>query len=269
MFFLLTLVPAILFACGNILEKSGIVKATENVSLKNPIVFFKKILLNFKWWLGLCFSGIATLGYYLAMAKYDLSLVQPMMVLNPVLTALFGYWLLKETLTKRIVLAISFVLSGLLLAGQNMGESTSIQNISSLYQFSFIFIAGFLLMRFFIRDNEITDSLLIGVGFGLSAVFYKSISLDFVLESFNYVLFWNLISDIRIYAYIFLYLIAFFYSQIAFSRGRALFIIPFSAAIGAVIPILGGAFIFGEHFPVSKIISVSLVIIGSFLFVKK
>jgi len=63
------------------------------------------------------------------------------------------------------------------------------------------------------------------------------------------------------------YSIAFLYSQVSFSRGRALFIIPFSAAVGAAVPTLAGALVFSEAFPVGKAISVILVLIGASLFI--
>ncbi len=267
LFFILTLGSALCFACGNILEKSGISVAVKNVTLKTPILFFKKILTSFYWWIGIAFSGLATIGYYIAMAKYDISLVQPMMVLNPVLTALFGFRFLKEKITKKIFAAICCVLLGLLLAAKNLGENSSIQNVSALWIFSSIVIVAVLLFRFLHKDRESTDSLIIGAGFGLSAVFYKSLSIDFMLDEPSVALILDLLLDPRALGYAVLYAVAFAFSQIAFSRGRALFIIPFSAAVGAAIPILAGAFVFGEHFPVNKIISVILVWIGSVLFV--
>ena len=114
LFFLLTIGPAFCFACGNILEKSGISKVGKRTGgVANPWQFFKGVLSNGYWWLGISCSAIATVGYYIAMARYDLSQVQPMMVLNPVLTALMGFWLLKEKLTKRIIVAICFVVAAL------------------------------------------------------------------------------------------------------------------------------------------------------------
>ena len=76
LFLLLTIGPAFLFACGNILEKSGVSavgKLTGGTS--RPWEFFKGIVTNKFWWLGIACSGLATLGYYVAMARYDLSQV--------------------------------------------------------------------------------------------------------------------------------------------------------------------------------------------------
>ena len=103
LFFLLTLIPAICFACGNILAKSGLSAVAHTVSIKKPWAFIKLILRNKYWWTGFCLSAIANLGYYLAMALYDISLVQPMMTLNPVLSALFGFWFLKEQIVKTLI----------------------------------------------------------------------------------------------------------------------------------------------------------------------
>lgn len=267
LFFILTLGPAFCFACGNILEKSGISHIAKDVSLKTPLKFIKHVLINPKWWLGIGCSGLATIGYYIAMAKYDLSLVQPMMVLNPVLTALFGFWFLKEHLTRRIVCAIIFVLAGLLLSARNMGENTGTQDMANLWIFAGIVVILVSMFKIFHKNLEASDSLIMGAGFGISAAFYKSLSLDFMLDDLTASTILGLLVDPRTFAYITLYSIAFAYSQISFTRGRALFIIPFSAAVGAALPILAGAFVFGEHFPLNKIISVALVLVGSFLFV--
>ena len=77
----------------------------------------------------------------------------------------------------------------------------------------------------------------------------------------------NLLLDFRALGYVVTYGIAFLYSQISFSRGRALFIIPFSAAVGAAVPTLAGALVFSEAFPLGKAISVALVLTGAALFV--
>ena len=82
MFFLLTLSSAIGLAFGNILESIGLRGANSVKSLAKN-----------KFWLGgLFLSIVATLLYYAAMAKYNISLVQPFMALNP---ALLQFWVGK------------------------------------------------------------------------------------------------------------------------------------------------------------------------------
>lgn len=269
LFLLLTLGPAVLFACGNIFEKDGISHIAKQTTFKTPVKFFKRIFQNFHWWCGISCSGLATIGYYIAMAKYDLSLVQPMMVLNPVLTALFGFWFLKEKLTKRIICAIVCVFLGLLLSSRNMGENSGEQNLGALWAFTLGIVLIAVVFSLLRHDKESSDSLIIGAGFGLSAAMYKSITMDISLETIGLETLKALLVDARAWAYAVIYTIAFIYSQVAFSRGRALFIIPCSAAVGAAVPILAGAFVFNEHFPPNKIVSVSLVLLGSVLFIVK
>lgn len=268
LFLLLTIGPAFLFACGNILEKSGVStvgKRTGGVS--KPWEFFKGVITNKFWWLGISCSGLATLGYYIAMARYDLSQVQPMMVLNPVLTALMGFVILKEVLTRRIVVAICFVVAGLLYSVESLGCATSVQDVSMLWIYAGIVCGITLIVHLLCRDREIADSLIMGVGFGISAAFYKSLAMDFDLDHISLSSVGNLLLDLRALGYVVTYGIAFLYSQISFSRGRALFIIPFSAAVGAAVPTIAGAVVFSETFPLGKIISVALVLSGACLFV--
>ena len=263
LFLLLTIGPAFLFACGNILEKSGVAnvgKRTGGVS--NPWQFWKGVFTNGFWWLGIACSVFATGGYYIAMARYDLSQVQPMM-----LTALMGFVILKEALTRRIVVAICFVVAGLLCSVESLGEATSMQDVHMLWIFAGVVCGIALFAHLFCKDREMVDSLIMGVGFGISAAFYKSLAMDFDLDNITFASVGSLILDLRTLAYVATYGIAFIYSQISFSRGRALFIIPFSAAVGAAVPTIAGAVVFSEAFPVDKIVSVTLVLIGACLFV--
>jgi len=268
LFLLLTIGPAFLFACGNILEKSGVStvgKRTGGVS--NPWQFLKGVLSNGFWWLGIACSGLATIGYYIAMARYDLSQVQPMMVLNPVLTALMGFVILKEVLTRRIVIAICFVVVGLLYSVESLGETTSVQDVSMLWIYAGVVCGATLIAHLWCKDREMVDSLIMGVGFGISAAFYKSLAMDFDLDNITVSSICGLLLDFRTLGYVATYGIAFMYSQISFSRGRALFIIPFSAAVGAAVPTIAGALVFSEAFPLGKMISVGLVLTGAGLFV--
>ncbi len=268
LFLLLTIGPAFLFACGNILEKSGVSTVGKRTGgTSKPWEFFKGVITNKFWWLGFGCSVLATVGYYIAMARYDLSQVQPMMVLNPVLTALMGFCILKEALTKRIVVAICFVVAGLLYSVESLGESTAAQNVSMLWIYSGVLCGVTLVLHLFVKNREMVDSLIMGVGFGLSAAFYKSLAMDFDLDHIDVSSVTNLLVDFRTLGYVATYGIAFLYSQISFSRGRALFIIPFSAAVGAAVPTLAGALVFSEAFPIGKIVSTVLVLTGAALFV--
>ncbi|MCL1967840.1 MAG: EamA family transporter, partial [Fibromonadales bacterium] len=222
MFFLLTLSSAVGLAFGNIFESIGLRKANSAKSLAKN-----------KFWLGgLGLSAIATLLYYAAMAEYNISLVQPFMALNPALTAILGWKILGERMTRKVAFAIALIFCGLLIDGTMAGESSEgFKPKETLWIYAVAVLALLAVFCSIFRTSETVDSLCAGVGFGLSAVFYKSISLEGLFPP---------PVDLRIFAFAVLYLAAFLCSQIGLRRGRALFVIPLSAAVGLVVPAIGG-----------------------------
>jgi len=251
-FFLLTLSSALGLAFGNILESIGLRAAKSIGSLAKN-----------KFWLGgLLLSVIATLLYYAAMAKYNISLVQPFMALNPALTAILGWKILGEKMSRKIAFGIALIFCGILIDGTLAGEAagSAVAGASLLWAYAGSALALLAVACLIFRKAEITDSLCAGVGFGLSAVFYKSICLDGLTP---------LPIDLRIFIFGVLYIAAFVCSQIGLRRGRALFVIPLSAAIGLIVPAISGLVVFGEPFPPQKIIVIVLVFAGSILFVRE
>jgi len=250
MFFFLTLSSAVGLAFGNILESVGL-RAANSV----------KSLAKNKFWLGgLFLSVVATLLYYAAMAKYNISLVQPFMALNPALTAILGWKILGEKMSRKIALAIALIFLGILIDGTLAGEDPGGHySEKKLWIYAGATLAFLAVACLVFRKPEIVDSLCAGTGFGISAVFYKSISLNGLFPP---------PVDLRIFVFAVLYMAAFFCSQIGLRRGRALFVIPLSAAVGLIVPVLGGLVVFGEPFPFQKIIVIVLVFVGSVLFVR-
>jgi len=250
MFFLLTLSSAVGLAFGNILESIGL-RAANSV---------KSLAKNKFWLCGLFLSIIATLLYYAAMKKYNISLVQPFMALNPALTAILGWKILGEKMSRKIAFAIVLIFCGILIDGTLASEhSGGLYFEKTLWIFAGATLALLAVASLVFRKAEIVSSLCAGVGFGLSAVVYKSISLEGLFPP---------PIDLRIFVFAILYISAFFCSQMGLRRGRALFVIPLSAAIGLIVPVLGGLVVFGEPFPVQKIIVMVLVLAGSVLFVR-
>lgn len=251
MFFLLTLSAAAGLALGNIFEAIGL-RAEKSA---------KTVVKNKYWLFGIFITTIATLLYYAAMAKYNISLVQPFMALNPALTAIIGWKFLGETMTKKIALAIVLIFCGLILDGTLAGEELGFAGTAEiLWEYCGAILFMLAITCFIFKKSEIRDALCAGVGFGLSAVFYKSISLEGLFPP---------PIDLRIFAFAVLYIAAFFCSQLGLRRGRALFVIPLSAAVGLIVPSIGGIVVFGEPFPVQKIAVIAIVALGSLLFVRE
>jgi len=269
-FLLWTLGPAVLLAVGNILQKIGLERVAHKVHVKRPGEWVRTVIQNLPWWCGIGVAAVATIAYFGALGRYNISLVQPMMSLNPVLTVLAGWLFLKENLDKRTALATLLVVLGLSFAGFLHGEASGHESESNLTVFTLAVLASIGLVRLFIHNIEARKSLIGGIGFGLSAVFMKSLEGHYFFHggTFSMALAVDPGLVIRALAFVVTYLIGFVYMQVALTHGRALFVIPLTAAIGMLIPTLAGIIVFLEPCGAAKICAVSLVALGSALFVK-
>jgi uncharacterized membrane protein len=269
-FLLWTLGPAILLAIGNILQKIGLAKIAHHVHPKRPIEWARTVVQNLPWWGGIGISAVATIVYYGALARYNISVVQPLMAFNPVLTALAGWLFLKEHLDRRTGVAITIVVLGLCFAGFLHGEVKGSENSLYLWVFAFALCVGIGAVRLFIHNVEARKSLIAGIGFGLSAVFMKSLEEHFQIResTLTPALLFDLAMLSRALAFIATYLIGFIYLQVALTHGRALLVVPLTSAIGMLVPTLAGLVVFQEPFGILKISAVGLVALGSALFVR-
>lgn len=280
-FLIWTLGPAIALAIANILQKVGLSRIAHRIHPTRPVEWVKLVAQNWVWWSGIALAAVATVAYFGALARFNISLVQPFMALNPVLTVLIGWLVLKEHLDKRTAVAVSVVVFGLVLAGFLHGEHKGIESPSKLWVFSAVCFLAVLAMRWKVHHDESRKSLIAGVGFGLSSVFMKS------LESH----FWNdggsqlqgisdwlgmpllhvlVMPDVwtRTVAFVGTYLTGFVLMQVAMAHGRALFIIPLVSAVSMLVPSLAGIIAFQEPFGVIKLVAIGLVALGSGLFIR-
>jgi drug/metabolite transporter (DMT)-like permease len=272
MILLLTGSAAVALSIGNILEKIGLSSTRTTVPLRSPVRFLAAIIRNWHWWLGMVLSGYGTVAYMTAMSNYNLSLVQSLMCLNPVLTAIMGRWLLGEYLDRNTLKGIIWNTVGLLLVSTQVQEAPGVVQPHALWPF----VAGLVMalgLVFALKKGhfEYKDAMLTGAGFGLSAVFWKFLSSRLQWDALGE---WqgsawsDALVQPALWGYVLFYLVGFAFSQIALARGRALFIIPFSTALGTFIPILGGWIVFAEPMGIIKSIAFVCIGIGSLLFIK-
>jgi uncharacterized membrane protein len=267
-FLLWTLIPAMLLAISNILQKIGLDTVAHKVHTHRPWEWIKTVVRNYPWWGGIGIAAVATVGYYAAIGKYNISLVQPMMALNPVLTALAGWLFLKEHLDRRTAVAIGLVVIGLCFAGFLHGEARGSESATMLWVFSascLVFVGA---VRFFIHSEEVRKSLIGGVGFGLSAVLMKSLETHYLAAGSLGNALVDLPTLARALGYVATYLLGFVYLQVALTFGRALFVIPLTSAIGMLIPSIAGIVVFQEPFGWAKLTALGLVGFGSAMFVR-
>ena len=280
-FLLWTLGPAALLALANILQKVGLDRVAHQVHVKRPGEWVRTVASNLVWWSGIAIAAVATIGYYGALGLYNISLVQPMMALNPVLTALMGWLIVKEHLDRRTAAAIALVVTGLVCAGLLHGEAHGQESGSMLIGFTVLFTLALGAVRLFVHNFEARKSLISGIGFGVSAVMMKSLEAHFILDGgaqLHGVSDWlgapalHILADpgilLRAVGFVATYVTGFIYMQVALTHGRALFVVPLASAIGMLVPTFAGVTVFQEPLGVAKAFAIVLVSLGSALFVR-
>ncbi|MBD3350953.1 MAG: EamA family transporter [Candidatus Lokiarchaeota archaeon] len=238
--------------------------------LKNLFNLVKKPF----WLLGVAFLVSDFFVYQLALKKYEISVVKPLVNLNLIFVLFFGVVLMKEKITKREILGIILIMIGGLLITYRSRESTETANSNLLITFSLIaFFITFFIIFYIIRSTsrapkriEILGSIISGLMYGLGAVYNKA----FYNPSVD-----NMISKLLILGFFAIsYALAFLYGQYSYSEGRMSIVSVIVNITSVVVPFIGGAIIFDESiiliinesiiFPHSylKIIALTLILIG-------
>ena len=189
---------------------------------------------------------------------------------------ILGFKLLKEHITKRELLGIISMISGVILTSMYVSEKSTELNQGSMIFFSVIFIGLsilFISISLLKRDQKQDEyflTIVSGILFSLGIIYNNAI---YIYGSFSLTLEFLLFNPF-VYFLIISYFFAFFIGQIAYARGRMVMTAPIANIIGMGLPILGGIFIFNEQifvlfegsliFPLSflKLIGIFLVLIG-------
>lgn len=295
MIFIICFSAALAFAIGNIFQKQGLHKV--RVETSSTFEMIRGTVLNIPWLLGIGLSVFGTLSYYYALAKWPISTVQALLSLNPSLTAILGILILKEFWDKKTMSGIVLVALGVVCVSLDKVDGSSQLGVA-FWPVMFIFVSIVLilvLVSWFpniakfsqpeIKSNEQIEprkitknqeyrrgeylfSIIAGMGFGISAVFYKAVLIQMNGAELEYSRL-DLTSGVMIVFYAISYIIGFFSSQAALSYGRALFVVPFSAAIGSVIPIFCGIITLGEEAGPLKWSGLIIISIALFLFIPR
>ena len=251
----------LLFSFGNIWQKQGLVASTRAQN------FVARVLSNKCWWLGIFSSAIGSIALLYAMAEWNLSLVQSLMVLNPIITAILGRFFFKEHLSRAIKMAILFGAIGLVFLALNPQNQES--NLDDFYTSIPIIALAMTYGLLKIKVNiEFRQALLSGWCFGWYSIVYKAVTLKVDFTHFS----WDkmLSSDcILMLLCLLFYIMGFLFSQSALHIGRASFVVPLIALFGSTIPILGGIVLFSEGFGLLALIGLVFLSIGLLFFLPR
>ncbi len=258
---LLALLAAFTFAFGNILQKLGM--------LKNDSQFNLKLVLKYQWLLGMAFSGVGISLVYYVTAKSDLTLIQPILSLNPLISVLLGAVFLKEHLAAIHYKAIAIGFVGVIVLSLD-GKSSGSEVFDN--KFWFLIPCILLMLHWWLVSKKAAAyrfALLGGMGFGAATVIYKILALRFLVEGkINWENINPLIFSIETPLYLFTYVGGTLWAQLALVRGQASFVIPIIATVGTLVPIIGGIVVFGEEMTLFRLLGLGFVLLSLFMFGK-
>lgn len=244
--------------------------------IKTPVKTFKILLRSKYWVLGniLTFAGIGLLLEIYSLV--ELSLATPLLNLNIIIVILIGVIVFEETLGVREGIGAALLLSGILPITMASTEKSYTYDPLIFFVFLIVLtIIGVLLIYFpkiktplaVQRSTEIGYSLAAGTFFGLTAILINMTVVTGLGGSFELTNFTHWIKLINIYLFIFIVYnyLAYLAFQTALSNGRASIVFTLMNGVGLIIPILGGALIFGESlfvYPYYRIIGILLISLG-------
>lgn len=244
----LAFLSALAFALGNVLQKMGLSR------LHGSAAVWKETLRSTWWWMGMGTTILAVLLSYWVTAHASLSVVQPIICLNPILTVLFARHWVGEKFSPS-PWPLLFLALGLAFFAMCPSEASDRGQHYALFLGSALGLG--VLVTLGVRALDLRWALLSGLGFALSPVLYKGLlaelgSVDFELGPS---LAFALIHSPSLLPFVGIYFFAFIASQIALYHGRVSVVVPISAGLGALGSALAGVLVFGEDLGIAKIVA--------------
>lgn len=211
--------------------------------IRNLLSLIKKPL----WLLGVIFLVADFFVYQLALQKYEVSVVKPLVNLNLIFVITFGVFFLHEKITKREVGSIILIILGAFSITYRSEEISNVPELNILWGFSaMIFFAVIISVFMLLRAKDRTDpnfeyfgSILSGSLYGLGALFNKSFY-NVEDADFGYT-----IALLGLFGLS--YGTAFLYGQFSYSEGRMSLVSALVNIMSVIVPFIGGILIFTEN----------------------
>lgn len=262
--FILAIFSVILLQIGYVGQKSGI--KAFNIFSTSKIAGFKARIFHI-WLIGTLLTILGTILFFYALTLGNLSSIQPIQGLGPVIIAILSVFILKDSLLSREWSGIGLVTIGIILLSIFIQSSNSNEFIdefaiivTSIFLIVLTAVTGILLQRYGQTGRGMVEGLISGLFAGLASVFAK-LGLPPLLESFS--LHWGLI------ALIIAQILAFIILQRGFSLGNVTKVASLFTSMSILGPVLYGIYLFHEPFHIVQGFGIILIIMGAILLSKK
>jgi uncharacterized membrane protein len=254
----LALVVAVCWGFGNVFQKQGMTVSFPKISLRSVFgqigTIIKTLLTNWLWMLGTLMMLAGALIYVWAMSMGDVTVVQPILCLTVVVSAVVGVVWLKEKVSILEWTGIGVVLAGVIMVSLVKGGNTSTYPTSVAMVTFYVAVgclaaAAFLLGKVGI-SNEFSLALSAGLTFGLANVSVKLVTLEFAANGAGVPLFWDgilvLLVSVPLYLIVVMNVLGSVFYQTAFANGRASIVAAICTIVGNTVPIVAAITILGE-----------------------
>ncbi|UCG02488.1 MAG: EamA family transporter [Candidatus Heimdallarchaeota archaeon] len=264
---LLMTLYGILGGVSAVLSKKGIIKIGGLRVERSWKIFFQtfmKLISTPIWLLGAFLGIFGFFVYLIALQNFELSVVKPLVNTNLAFTFLFAYIFFKEQLKRSEWAGIIGIMMGMIFLGIITRGSTGVIELVPLIGLLPITIVGIIILGVFIiteriHNQEFFYSISAGIFYGLGAIFSKAILILLSPITNISLLFFTVVM------FSLTYLVAIVSQQFAFNNGRLSIVSPITNSISILIPVVGAAIIFNEHFYLEKIVGLILILLGIIL----
>lgn len=260
--FLVALISVILLQFGFIFQKSGLIelKTFDIRTSKRALLFTKAFTI---WVIGSLLTIIGALAFFYALTLGNLSQLQPLQGLGPLIIGLLSYFILKDKLLSYEWVGIFLSVIGLLfltaLSQTSINQATIDEALILIISVIILFMAyafGFFIKKLNILGIGIFEGFMAGILAGFASVFAK-IGLPSLIDSFN--IHW------AIFALIFSQITAFVLLQKGFSLGNVAKVASIFTITSILNPVFFGIVFFSEPFNIELGIGIVLILLGGIL----
>lgn len=239
------------------------------------------VLTNPIWLLGIGLGASANVLVVQIQSAIDISIVYPILSFAYVFTLLLGYKFLKESLTRLQWIGVCAVTLGtgtiLLVENPSTGALTDVTALKWITLFSVALSVGLLLLgsrsiKSKGLNYEILFAFCSGICFGGVETYLKTTTNLVMSElgSFSVISIQSLTVFFTSWPFFILAsfgVVGFVSLQMTFSRGHVSVTVPLIVVTQRMINMISGYFIFGEAFPLPKIIGFLAIILGAVIMV--
>lgn len=277
----LTLLSSLLFASGNVMQKSGIPPGTASLSIARlvgrPLGFFAALARSPLWLLGLVVTLLAMAVETQALGNGDVSVVKPLSRIQSVFVLLIGVVLLRERLGRLEWLGVAALIGGGVALGLEPSDAVLYAPTTRTNWTAAAVVAGLGALLVVSCDRRLVPlraelglALAAGALFGLSDVMLKAATevargpvahFDLLHSDTLH----GLVTTSEFYLGFGATAAAFLLQQAAFARGRVSVVVPLIGMAGTALAVLLGVSLMREPLGGQRILAVAVMVTGTAL----